>query len=53
MMYRLFANIEFTNGDFERRLLNNYIHLKEGTDMLKLDEHHWGIVSVIMMVLKV
>lgn len=41
IMYRLFASIEYTNGDFERKILNDYIHLKDGQDMLKLHEKHW------------
>lgn len=40
-MYRLFANIEYKNGDFERKILNDYTHLKDGQDMLKLHQHHW------------
>lgn len=40
-MYRLFANIEYKNGDFERRILNDFIHQKDGEDMLKLHEKHW------------
>lgn len=40
-MYRLLANIEYTNGDYERKILGDYIHLEDGMDMLKLHENHW------------
>lgn len=40
-MYRLFANIEYTNGDYDRKILGDYIRLEEAVDMLKLHEHHW------------
>ena len=29
MMYRLLANVEYTNGDFERRVIEDFIEKKE------------------------
>lgn len=40
-MYRLFANIKYTNGDFERKILGDYTYLEDGLDMLKVYEGHW------------
>lgn len=43
MMYRLIANIEYKNGDFERRILDDFIHQEDGEDALKIRKSHWDI----------
>lgn len=40
-MYTLFANVEYENGDFERKILGDYTYLEESLDILKVYEGHW------------
>lgn len=40
-MYRLFASIEYKNGDFERRILDDFLYRRDGGDTLKLHKAHW------------